>query len=191
MFPGALRTRTTPPAASPVAVPADPAPPAATLTRRAAPRVSTRADARGRAVPWAAWAKAAGLVVALAVGSFVLLHPDPYSLTAPTRWADANGLKGYPVHFGAYATLAVLAAVLRPRTGRRRTDSRLARLLDRAAWPAFLVLHGAGTELAQAFIPSRTCDAYDLLANACGVAAGWAAGSWWLRRRAGADVIPR
>ena len=106
----------------------------------------------------------------------MLVHPDPYSLTELTRWAKAAGLTGYPVHFGAYASLAGLACVLRPRTGRRAGESRLARRLDAAAWPIFLALHGCGTEALQSFVPTRTADPLDAACNLAGAAAGWTAG---------------
>ena len=113
----------------------------------------------------------------MGVGSLALVHPDPYSLTAFTRWAKQAGLTGYPVHFAAYAALAGLAAALRPRGGRRASDTAFARRLDAAAWPAFLALHGVGTECLQAFVPTRTCDALDAACNLAGAAIGWTAAS--------------
>lgn len=117
------------------------------------------------------------LASAVAVGSALLVHPDPYSLTEATRRAKAAGLTGYPVHFAAYASLAALAAALRPRTGRRAADAPLARRLDAAAWPVFLGLHGVGTECLQAFVPTRTCDPLDAACNLAGAACGWTAAS--------------
>lgn len=44
-----------------------------------------------------------------------------------------------------------------------------------------LVLFGVGTELAQAFIPLRTCSASDLFANLTGIAAGTVIAIRWQR----------
>ena len=121
--------------------------------------------------------RAGVLAAAVGAGSLVLVHPDPYSLTALTRHMKAAGLTGYPMHFAAYAGLAGLAAVLRPRGGRRRTDGVWARRRDAAAWPVFLCLHGVGTEVLQSFVPPRSCDPLDAACDMAGVAAGWAAGS--------------
>ena len=117
------------------------------------------------------------LAAAVGLGSLVLVHPDPYSLTALTRRAKGAGLTGYPVHFTAYLALAGLAAALRPRGGRRANDSDFARRIDAAAWPVFLALHGVGTECLQAFVPSRTCDPLDAACNLAGAAVGWTAAS--------------
>ena len=124
----------------------------------------------------AARAKLAVLVAAVGLASLVLIHPNPYSLTAATRWARGAGLTGYPVHFCAYASLAWLACVLRPRLGRRAGDSPLAARVDAAAWPVFLAVHGVGTECLQAFVPTRSPDPLDAACNLCGAAAGWSLG---------------
>ena len=123
------------------------------------------------------------LAAAVGAGSLALVHPDPYSLTETTRRAKAAGLTGYPVHFGAYAALAALAAALRPRGGRRAGDTAFARRLDAAAWPAFLALHGVGTECLQALVPTRTCDALDAACNLAGAACGWTAATLLARVR--------
>ena len=129
-------------------------------------------------------AKLVALLAAVGAGSFLLLHPDPYALNAFTRAAGGAGMKGYPMHLAAYAGLAGLAAVLRPRTGRRAGDSAAAKRFDALAWPLFLAAHGLGTEALQAFVPSRTVDPWDALCNVAGVACGWAAGAIWVRRTA-------
>ena len=142
----------------------------------------------------AGWVKLGVLAAAVGVGSLALVHPDPYSLTAATRWARGAGLTGYPVHFSAYCSLALLAAVLRPRLGRRANDAAWAARLDAAAWPVFLAFHGVGTECLQAFVPTRTPDALDAACNLCGVAAGWTLGNARVRARltaAAATVGPR
>ncbi|MCB2082095.1 MAG: VanZ family protein [Rickettsiales bacterium] len=46
----------------------------------------------------------------------------------------------------------------------------------------FLVALGAGIELAQSFMPSRTASIYDMLFNVLGVALGWMLGWYWARR---------
>jgi VanZ family protein len=66
-------------------------------------------------------------------------------------------------HFAAYAVLAALPALRRFRAPSIR------------AVMAFLFLLGAALEVAQIFIPGRSCDWRDLLADSCGIALGVAA----------------
>ena len=166
-------------------MPTPPFPSAAALPARAANTGPRRLAATAKRAAPARGLRAAKLVALLAAvgaGSFLLLHPDPYALNAFTRAAGRAGLKGYPMHLAAYAGLAGLAAVLRPRTGRRAGDSAAAKRFDALAWPLFLAAHGLGTEALQAFVPSRTVDSWDALCNVAGVVCGWAAGALWIKR---------
>ncbi|MBD3410041.1 MAG: teicoplanin resistance protein VanZ [Ignavibacteriales bacterium] len=81
------------------------------------------------------------------------------------------------VHFGAYAGLSALLslALAYQRKWRRLATSPL-------AWAAAIaILYGAFDELHQAFIPGRSCEFLDLVADALGAGVGAAIGAALLR----------
>ena len=82
-------------------------------------------------------------------------------------------------HFGLIGLLAMLVDLV---AGRR--DLRLGRLRVPLA-PAVLFVVVLGEELSQAFLPTRTCDAIDLLADALGMATFVSLG-----RRVAATFLP-
>lgn len=72
-------------------------------------------------------------------------------------------------HFGVYFILAALLWYGFYRFGRRKNENAII-LLGGS-------MYGFSMELMQfAFFPNRTFEYWDILANICGVAAGWAAG---------------
>lgn len=90
----------------------------------------------------------------------------------PPRTPSLPGLDKL-VHAGVYALLAFLAArafATLPRSYAPRT----------LAWAAvvFAVLYGLSDEVHQAFVPERTADIWDLVADALGAFAG---GAFYLR----------
>ncbi len=90
----------------------------------------------------------------------------------PPRTPSLPGLDKL-VHAGVYALLAFLAArafATLPRSHAPRT------LASAAA--VFAVLYGLSDEIHQAFVPERTADIWDLVADALGAVAG---GAFYLR----------
>jgi VanZ family protein len=77
-------------------------------------------------------------------------------------------------HFGAYAVLGLLVARALPPRGR-------------LPWLAFLLgsLYGASDEFHQHFVPGRSVDVFDWVADSLGVIAGASIYRfWWSRRHA-------
>ena len=80
-------------------------------------------------------------------------------------------------HVLAYAVLgALVVAALTPDDGRAGTRRAFAGF-------ALVVAYGIGDEIHQAFVPGRTADPWDALADAVGAAIGATAAWWWIRRR--------
>ncbi len=90
----------------------------------------------------------------------------------PPRTPSLPGLDKL-VHAGVYALLAFLAA----RAFATLPRSRAPRTLASAA-AVFAVLYGLSDEIHQAFVPERTADIWDLVADALGAVAG---GAFYLR----------
>ena len=92
--------------------------------------------------------------------------------TLPT---PPDGITYYHVHVVAYAGLAALAA--------RATSRGLRNVSWRAIGAAIFIasLYGVFDEYHQMFVPGRTFDAYDMLADALGSVVG--AGAWGIIRR--------
>ena len=80
-------------------------------------------------------------------------------------------------HVGAYGLLALLVWMGMARSGRGHAARRM-------FWTAalFATLYGATDELHQYFVPTRTFDPADWLADAAGAFAA-AGGAWWFRLR--------
>jgi VanZ family protein len=101
--------------------------------------------------------------VAVVVGSLLPAPAGSDTSALPLVLPGADKL----VHGLAYAVLTVATAAAVSARNRRT-------LLVVAG---LAVVLGAGVELAQTHVPTRTGDAFDLLANAVGAAVG--AGLWW------------
>ncbi|MDN5571848.1 MAG: VanZ family protein [Propionibacteriaceae bacterium] len=100
-------------------------------------------------------------LLALAVQMWALYHPDP---------VDAPALFDVPhldkvVHVGLFWV----------------TTWALLRVLP--AWAAIgaMVLQVAASELIQGFLPTRSADVWDAVADLGGIALGWA--TWWWREQ--------
>lgn len=119
---------------------------------------------RGRAFSLCAWC-AAGLYVL--VLSYFTLAPDPWWFMGEwgreTEESLDSTFADYLQHFGAYLMLSLLVV------GASLTTLRPSALICGIA----AVLHGIATEALQHFIPRRTCDWTDALANAGGAFIGW------------------
>lgn len=96
----------------------------------------------------------------------------------PTLPSPPAGLSFYDVHVAAYAGLAALTT--------RATARGLRDVSWRAVFGAILIssLYGVSDEYHQMFVPGRTFDVLDMLADAIGSVAGAsAAGAWGIIRR--------
>lgn len=104
--------------------------------------------------------------------------PDPGSIP--------GGMSDKSAHFLAYAALG--AALTRALVAGRASALTPGRMLAAAC---LATLYGITDEVHQAFVPGRTPDGLDVLADACGAAAGvigMAAATrvlWWIRLRRG------
>lgn len=116
------------------------------------------------AVPRAALAFAATLLLALLLVPYSALEAIRHSVPwvgATSHWLDALAPRLDMEHFVAFTALGSLA--------------RLAQGRARAGWTCLLlVLFSVGTELAQAWIPSRSPKADDLVLNLAGAGLGYA-----------------
>ncbi len=115
-------------------------------------------------------AVAAGYLLVL---TLLLVHPDAFALfgmgaKSVEKQVDVT-VPGMLQHFTAYVLLGILLSV--GFAGPRFTPMSI--LL-------FALLHGATTESIQAFVPNRTADWWDLLANTSGAMLSVAC-CWWLR----------
>ena len=106
-------------------------------------------------------------VVYVLLLSYLTLAPDPWwifgSGARTAEEAIDSTLADYVQHAAVYAVLGILLAageVFSERPVRSRRFE-------------FGLLHAAGTELLQFWIPARWCDLTDGAANVAGVAAGW------------------
>lgn len=107
-----------------------------------------------------AWTVAGTFLLLL---TYLTLAPDPWWFMGQAgREAEQSidsTFAGYSQHFGAYAVLAVLLV-----GASFTTQSPPVK-----AVAMFSALHGVATESLQHFIPLRTCDWTDVLANTLGV----------------------
>ena len=104
----------------------------------------------------------------------------------PTLPAPPGGLSYYHAHFAAYAGLAAVTA--RAKAGGVRAVSWSAVL----AAVAISSLYGVSDEYHQTFVPGRTFDPLDIVADVVGAVVGAGATSAWsiIRRRSEAhDVL--
>lgn len=112
--------------------------------------------------------------------SVFLLVPDPFALIGivrpETRDAVENVLSDKAQHAISYAILAIALRFAFQGPPRRA-----------ALWAGGLAMaHGAASELTQLFVPHRSCDWKDFLADAVGAVIGltlWNAVTLWLDAR--------
>ena len=106
------------------------------------------------------------LVLAVPVWTWLLLEPNPVPAAVKSFlgfWDWAAFLVAKTLHAGVYATLALLAWCAAPAgAGRRWRQLAL----------GLLVLHAAGTEVGQTYVPGRTGTVKDVVIDAVGIAAG-------------------
>ena len=107
----------------------------------------------------------------LALISWGLLSTAPFAAVKRSPLSFMTTISDLIMHCGAYATLSVVCLSLS--TASR--DPKVARTVL-----TLLVIHGLGTEVLQTWIPRRTCDPLDALANMAGIAAGALIVSWLL-----------
>lgn len=115
---------------------------------------------------WLAWAPAAAWAAVLF-----------YLSSRPSLGVDLSGGLDKVAHFGAYLVLGVLLA-------------RAASVVRLSIFVAILIgaLYGAIDEFHQSFVPGRTAEFADWLADAAGTIAGVVLYRLWWRRRAGWDA---
>jgi VanZ family protein len=119
---------------------------------------------------WSAWLPVALVAAGIFLGSSVAGRSLP-----PIGFAGQDKL----VHLGEYGLLGFFA---RRALGRRRTSgSELPALLGAAA---LAFAFGLSDEFHQSFVPGRSVEAFDVLADVVGGATGAAIRFWIERRRA-------
>lgn len=105
-------------------------------------------------------------VACIAVLSFVswgLLSTDPLAVVKRSPFSFLTVISDLMMHCSAYCVLASVCLI----PAAIRADVRLAGVVV-----SFLAAHGVVTELMQHFIPNRTCDALDAMANLAGISLG-------------------
>ena len=95
--------------------------------------------------------------------SWALLSPDPFAVVENGPFKLVADFDDLVLHSGAYFIFATVWIAL-------VVDSKEAWV--RTTVLSLIVLHGTGTEILQAFVPGRTCDPFDGLANMAGIAMG-------------------
>ncbi|MEQ9410044.1 MAG: VanZ family protein [Fuerstiella sp.] len=111
---------------------------------------------------------------ALAFVTWGLLTPDPLAVVRRSPLSILTTISDLLMHFGAYGMFSLVCCSLT--------------LSSQDSWVqksvvALLVVHGLGTELLQTWIPCRTCDPLDAMANMTGITAGAVGAVWLLQRR--------
>lgn len=95
--------------------------------------------------------------------SWGLLTPDPYSAVQHAGLGRPHGVSDTVLHFVVYGSLSVTCWMLIGARAHRRRRAVIAMLL---------MTHAIGTECLQSFIPGRTCDPRDVVANFAGILCG-------------------
>lgn len=111
----------------------------------------------------------------LLIVSWALLSPDPFASIRHTRLSFLQAISDVILHCVAYTVFASACCSLlgaNPDTRRRYLITGL------------LVVHAIGTELLQLYMPNRTCDGLDALANLSGIMLGQLLTSWALKHSA-------
>lgn len=108
------------------------------------------------------WLKFSVLAVLFAGMSWGLLAPDAFRFLRTSPYSPLALLNDVMLHCCAFATVTLTFCVLlgRGNAGRIRTIATM------------MAVQGLATEVLQAFIPTRTCDVFDLIANFVGIAVG-------------------
>lgn len=116
----------------------------------------------------------AASICLLAFVSWGLLSTAPFAAVKRSPLSFVTTISDLIMHCGAYSTLAVVCLSL----SMASREPRVARVVLIS-----LVVHGLGTEVLQNWIPRRTCDPLDALANMAGIAVGALFVSWFFSPR--------
>ncbi len=116
----------------------------------------------------------AACVCLLAFVSWGLLSTAPFAAVKRSPLSFMTTVSDLIMHCGAYSTLAVVCLSL----SMASREPKVARTVL-----TLLVIHGLGTEVLQNWIPRRTCDPLDALANMAGIAVGALLVSWFFAPR--------
>ncbi len=108
--------------------------------------------------------------------SWGLLSSNPLAAIRHSPLEFVRTISDVLMHCGVYAVFSLACFSFAVRTG----DPRIKNLILFG-----LVVHGICTELVQAFIPARTCDPLDTMANMVGIAIGVATTNFVLARISG------
>ena len=122
---------------------------------------------------------AAACGAAIVFISWGLLSSDPLAVVKRSPLSFLTRISDLIMHCSAYcvlATVCLLPTAFRP-------DQRAPVVIS-----SLLALHAIGTELLQAYIPRRTCDPMDALANLTGIALGAIMMAWLVRPRVSQSV---
>lgn len=113
-------------------------------------------------------------VAATVVGIFtwLLLIPDPYAASRAFEPIRQANISGYLIHPCVYFLMTALTLANVPAAYRNPTSPWLGGV---GLMLAVLVAHGLATEVLQHYIPGRSCDPLDALANLSGISIGFAA----------------
>ena len=111
----------------------------------------------------------------LLIVSWALLSPDPFATIRHTRLSFLQSVSDVFLHCTAYMVFSAACCSLLGCS----PDTRLRYLIL-----GLLIVHAIGTELLQLYMPNRTCDGLDALANLCGIALGQLLASWALKQAA-------
>lgn len=108
------------------------------------------------------WLKFSVLAVLFSGMSWGLLAPDAFRFLRSSPYSPLALLNDVMLHCCVFATVTLTFCLLlsRGNLGRIKTIATM------------MVVQGVATELMQAFIPTRTCDVFDLMANFVGIAVG-------------------
>ncbi|MEZ6133007.1 MAG: VanZ family protein [Planctomycetaceae bacterium] len=107
--------------------------------------------------------------------SWALLSPDPFASIRHTRLSFLQTISDIFLHCGAYSAFSLACCSL---IG-QRSDPNVRRTVI-----GLLVTHAVGTEVLQLWMPNRTCDPLDALANLCGITIGAMLAAWVVRHAA-------
>lgn len=101
--------------------------------------------------------------------SWGLLTPDPLAVVKRSPFSVLTTISDLVMHFGVYFVFSLTCGLLFVNTPGSR---------PRTIVVSLLVVHAISMELLQIYIPCRTCDALDGLANLAGIFSGMAAVDW-------------
>ncbi len=101
-------------------------------------------------------------IFATGVISWALLSPDPFAVVQISGLRWVRQLNDLVMHMGAFSTLTVAIVTL---------SLRISGFLPLTIVVG-LVAYAVATEILQTFVPGRTCDPADALANTAGIIVG-------------------